>query len=274
MKKENKLARAFAAADEELFAAAENTAFAPSADFERRANAIVRKKNGVTWRFVNTTGKKVAAAALALLLVAAAVFAVPAVRRQFGKNSVTEDANILYRSENGDVTVRVVEPLDAPIKSQFLFLPITEEKLNSMSEVFIGTVETVEEIEVTYELDGQLRKKYLSLLTVSVDEKIKRCGEVTEGSCVSLLFGFSTHFTNEDGIYPVEGKKYTFFLRKTSETVGIVDYSDIADYIYKIPCNAFIPTNEPQLTGLLDIIGAEKGAFGEEYITALRRFYE
>lgn len=274
MKTNEKLKNAFAAADEILFDPVDANAVTPSEEFIRKTGALVRKDRAAGWKILNTAGKRVAAAALALLIVAAAVFAVPAVRRQFGKNNVTEDANILYRSENGDITVRVVEPLDAPIKSQFLFLPITEEKLNSMSEVFIGTVETVEEIEVTYELDGQLRKKYLSLLTVSVDEKIKRCGEVTEGSRVSLLFGFSTHFTNEDGIYPVEGKKYTFFLRKTSETVGIVDYSDIADYIYKIPCNAFIPTNEPQLTGLLDIIGAEKGAFGEEYITALRRFYE
>ena len=274
MKTNEKLKRAFASADEDLFAAAENAAFTPSADFERRAAAIVRKKNGVTWRFVNTAGKKVAAAALALLIVAAAVFAVPAVRRQFGKNNVTEDAIILYRSENGDITVRVVEPLENPIFHQFLWAPITEEKLKNQAEVFVGTIQKVEEVEISYVYEGVTCTNYNSLLTVRADDMIKEAGSISEGTIIKALFPLSTRWTNEDGIYPHEGKEYVFFLQKTEDSIDILDLTSVADYYYRIAGNAFIPLDEEQNNSLLTLIGAEEGTCGEEFIEALKKFYK
>lgn len=277
MKKENKLARAFAAADEELFAAAENTAFETSDDFNRKTAALVRKKNGVTWRFVNTTGKKVAAAALALLLVAAAVFAIPAVRGQFGKNNVTEDANILYRSEDGDVTVRVVEPLEVPEIYDFEWDALTDEMLNSAAYVFTGTV--TDEKELAFDLgyknpwDGTPLYFYMSLLDVKVDENIK--GGLPIGDTVSVLFELSSHRINESGIYAEKGKQYVFFLIKTDDlNNSIVDFTEIADYYYCIPANHFIPIESEQRFELLEIIGAEEGTCGKDFVEALRRYYE
>ena len=276
MKTNEKLKNAFAAADEELFAAAENAAFTPSADFERRAAAIVRKKNGVTWRFVNTTGKKVAAAALALVIVAAAVFAIPAVRGMFGKNNVTEDANILYRSENGDITVRVVEPLDVSRRSDMTWAPITEEKLNSAAEVFIGTIETIDEVEITHEIMDLTVTSYRSLLTVSVDSIIKESGETAKGDTVSVVFGLSSRMVIDGGTLPEKGKQYAFFLRKTADKESELDQalSEVAEYTYMIAGVAFIPMDETQDPLLLKTIGAGDEIKGDEFINALRDYYE
>ena len=277
MKKENKLARAFAAADEELFSNAGNDALENSADFDRKTAAPVRKKNGISWRFVNTTGKKVAAAALALLIVAAAVFAIPAVRGQFGKNSVTEDENIIYRSENGDVTVRVVEPREVPEIYHFEWEALSDEMLNSAAYVFTGTV--TDDKELAFDLglkhpwDGTPLYEYRSLLDVKVDENIK--GGLPIGGTVSVLFELSSHRTNEEEIYAEKGKQYVFFLIKTEDLDNsIVDFNEIADYDYCIPAIHLIPIESEQLFEFLEIIGAEEGTCGKDFVEALRRYYE
>ena len=287
MKKNEKLASAFTAADEELFAAAENAAFTPSADFDRRVGELIRKKNSKTHIFMNTTAKKVAAAALALVIVAAAAILVPAFTKapaaetsgteasapDVSLTSAPDDENIIYRSESGDLVVRSAEPLEVPAAIDYCWMPLTEDMLSGAAEVFIGTIEKVEEIEITREYMGRPLTGHMSLLTVSADETVKGTGEISEGDTVKLICGASTRFPIEGGAIPAEGKRYAFFLNKSSEIKNKVDLSPIAEYTYCIPGFAFIPLDKPQAAQLGAFIGAEEGAYGEAFAAVLQSYY-
>ncbi|MBP5754586.1 MAG: hypothetical protein J6W93_01945, partial [Clostridia bacterium] len=120
---------------------------AHSEDYSRRVERLIKKADKSRLSFLYGSGAaRVAAAALALVIVAAAVFAIPAVRGQFGKNSVTEDANILYRSEDGKFTIRKVEPLENPNYSVFEWVPVDDRMMHGATDVFVGTITDVTEI--------------------------------------------------------------------------------------------------------------------------------
>ena len=245
---------------------------AHSEDYSRRVERLINKTDKSRLSFLFTSGAaRVAAAALALVIVAAAVFAVPAVRRSFGAK--VED-NVLYRSENGNIVVRAVEPLGKPVSHEFIWAPITEEKLKNQAEVFVGTIQKVEEVEISYVYEGVTCTNYNSLLTVRADDIIKEAGSISEGTIIKTLFPLSTRWTNEDGIYPQEGKKYVFFLQKTEDSIDILDLTSVADYYYQIAGNAFIPLDEEQDSSILTLIGAEEEACGEEFIEVLKKFYK
>lgn len=222
--------------------------------------------------------KTIAIAAAALVVAAAAIFAIPAFRSDPNNVSAVEDtsevddSNVLYRSENGEFVVRVVEPLDVPKVYNYLWAPITDNMLNSFSTVITGTIEKVEEIEISYSLFDQDLNAYWSLLTVSADDVIKGNGDVIKGETVSVLFELSTHSANEDNIYPLVNEKYVFFLNKTSELKNVPDYSSIADYMYEMTGDAFIPLDEPQNQRLSEILGSEDN-FGEKFVEALANYY-
>ncbi len=222
--------------------------------------------------------KTIAIAAAALVVAAAAIFAIPAFRSDPNNVSAVEDtsevddSNVLYRSENGDFVVRVVEPLDVPKVYNYLWAPITDNMLNSFSTVITGTIEKVEEIEISYSLFDQDLTAYWSLLTVSADDVIKGNGDVIKGETVSVLSELSTHSANEDNIYPLVNEKYVFFLNKTSELKNVLDYSSIADYMYEMTGDAFIPLDEPQNQRLSEILGSEDN-FGEKFVEALANYY-
>lgn len=245
---------------------------AHSEDYSRRVERLIKKADKSRLSFLFTSGAaRVAAAALALVIVAAAVFAVPAVRRSF---SAKVEDNVLYRSENGDVVVRAVEPLGKPVYHEFIWAPITEEKLKNQAEVFIGTIEKVEEVEVSYVYDGVPCTNYYSLLTVRANDIIKGSGSISEGTITKTLFPLSTRRINEDGIYPQEGKEYAFFLQKTIDGIDILDLTPVADYYYQIAAYVFIPLDEEQHKKILTLIGAEEGICGEEFVEALRNYYK
>ncbi len=268
MKTNEKLKNAFAAADEILFDPVDANAVTPSEEFIRKTGALVRKDRGAGWKILNTTGKRVAAAALALLIVASAAIGVMALRG--------EDENILYRSENGDVVVRAVKPLEDLSRTRILWQPVTAEQLYSAAEVFIGTIEKIDEVEITYEHMGLSVTSYRSLLTVSVDDIIKDDGKIVKGDTVKVVYGLSSYMTLEDGTYAKEGERHAFFLRRTSDKDSELDLalSNLAEYTFKTNAYTFIPINEPQDQELLNVLGAEEGIYGEEYIEALKKFYE
>lgn len=224
-------------------------------------------------------GKYAAVAALAIITTAAAVFAIPAFRGETDNGSAVEavskvdDSNVIYRSENGDVAVRVVEPLEEPKISESLWLPITEGKLLSSAEVMIGTIEDIKEIEFTGKWMGIDIEGCRSILTVTADEMIRGSGDITKGSTVKIVSGLCSRLLNEDGIYPEKGRKYAFFLKRTSENPYGVDLSAIAEYTYNISGYAFIPLDEPQAADLLKMIGAGENACGEAFVDSLKNYY-
>ena len=196
---------------------------------------------------------------------------VDSLKRYYGGGS----GSFIYKLEYSDVTVRMVEPLDVPEKGlKFTWVPITEESLRGAAEVFAGTIENIDEIEITGEFMGTPFINYRSVLTVSVDEIVKGTGEIAEGDTVKLICSASTRFCSDGVSYPKEGKSYAFFLNKSSEVNETVDLSPIAEYTYDILERAFIPLDEPQFSCLLQLIGAEEGICGEEFVEALRRYYE
>ncbi|MBO4500605.1 MAG: hypothetical protein J5760_00080, partial [Clostridia bacterium] len=134
-------------------------------DAAYEANKPARAKKG-----------KYAAIAAALVVAAAAIVGALALRGRFDKNVVEKDENILYRSENGDFTVRVVEPLDVPKSQELIWAPTTVQQLKDQAEVFIGTIEKVDEVEVSYVYDGVPCTNYYSLLTVRANDIIKGSG--------------------------------------------------------------------------------------------------
>ncbi|MBO7399952.1 MAG: hypothetical protein J6U75_01945 [Clostridia bacterium] len=267
MKNNEKLKNAFAAADEILFDPVDANAVTPSEEFIRKTGALVRKDRGAGWKLLNTTGKRVAAAALALLIVASAAIGVMALRG--------EDENILYRSENGDVVVRAVKPLEDLSRTRMLWQPVTAEQLYSAAEVFIGTIEKIDEVEITYEHMGLSVTSYRSLLTVSVDDIIKDDGKIVKGDTVKVVYGLSSYMTLEDGTYAKEGERHAFFLRRTSDKDSELDLalSNLAEYTYITNGHTFVPINEPQDTELLNVLGAEKETCGEAFIHTLKQFY-
>ena len=267
MKNDEKLKNAFAAADEILFDPVDANAVTPSEEFIRKTGALVRKDRGAGWKLLNTTGKRVAAAALALLIVASAAIGVMALRG--------EDENILYRSENGDVVVRAVKPLEDLSRTRMLWQAVTAEQLYSAAEVFIGTIEKIDEVEITYEHMGLSVTSYRSLLTVSVDDIIKDDGKIVKGDTVKVVYGLSSYMTLEDGTYAKEGERHAFFLRRTSDKDSELDLalSNLAEYTFKTNAYTFIPINEPQDQELLNVLGAEKETCGEAFIHTLKQFY-
>jgi hypothetical protein len=267
MKNDEKLKNAFAAADEILFDPVDANAVTPSEEFIRKTGALVRKDRAAGWKILNTTGKRVAAAALALLIVASAAIGVMALRG--------EDENILYRSENGDVVVRAVKPLEDLSRTRMLWQAVTAEQLYSAAEVFIGTIEKIDEVEITYEHMGLSVTSYRSLLTVSVDDIIKDDGKIVKGDTVKVVYGLSSYMTLEDGTYAKEGERHAFFLRRTSDKDSELDLalSNLAEYTYITNGRTFVPINEPQDTELLNVLGAEKEISGEAFIHTLKQFY-
>ena len=137
--------------------------------------------------------------------------------------------------------------------------------------VFTGVVTDVTEISMSYEYMDQNVVDYWSLLTVTVKDAIS--GDLTNNDTATVLFELSSH-RYYDGITIEKGKEYVFYLIKSSESESILDYTPLADYIYHVPAICFVPIAEPQVTELLEAMGAEEGTCGEEFIEVLRDYYK
>lgn len=225
------------------------------------------------------TAKKAVAAILSLALVigaltAAVLFAGGIINKPMTNNEsapAAESDGIIYRSENGDVTVRKIEPLEKPSLIVFKWKAMDDITFKKdVTTVFTGTVTDVTEISMSYTFMDQDVVDYWSLLTVNVNDMIK--GDVSEGENVTVLFELSSHRYNR-GITIEKDKEYVFYLMKTSEIDNILDYTPIADYIYHVPGPCFVPISEPQVPELLAVIGAKEETCGEEFVEALREYY-
>ena len=230
---------------------------------------LINKTDKSRLSFLFTSGAaRVAAAALALVIVAAAVFAVPAVRGAFGAK--VED-NVLYRSENGDVVVRAVEPLETPEKAFVQWAPLTEKIMKSVTNVISGTITDITEISMTYLIEDHDVTDYWSLITIDVKDTIK--GGLPKDEAVTFMFPVCSRFSIE-GITPEKGKEYVFFLRRTEDLGTEPDYTTIADYMYSVQSYCLVPLEEIQPIGLLDVIGADKETCGQRFIDKLKEYFD
>ena len=242
------------------------------------------------------SAKKIAIAAAALVVAAAAIFAIPAFRSDPNNVSAVEDtsgvddSNVLYRSENGDYTVWKVNPDSlSGFRSEACWVAINDAMLHRASDVVVGTIKDITNIYIEGEDHNYLETKYgvidlydfhryKSLVTVEVKETIN--GDIAEGETITFLYGSplasypknisSSLWGDESAIV---GRDYVFFLRKTSEKDYKFDLTPIAAYAYGITGPCFVPYDEPQIASLLETIGAQKGASGEEFIEAVRKYY-
>ncbi|MBP5238471.1 MAG: hypothetical protein ILO64_05745, partial [Clostridia bacterium] len=231
--------------------------------------------------------KTIAVAAAALVVAAAAIVGVMALRGRFDKNIVEKDDNILYRSENGNITVRVVEPLEKPIYRNSLWVPISDGLMREATDVVLGTITNVTEIffETEHKPDDWYIEgvgyvtdlsRYRSLVTVKIKDTIN--GNLSAGESVTFIFYVSSrnaeYTAGYSEILPITGDEYVFYLKKTAELDSGHFYIPIADYYYCLTGPCFVPYDEPQRPELLAVIGAEEGTCGEEFIEALKKYYE
>ena len=236
--------------------------------------------------------KTIAIAAAALVVAAAAIFAIPAFRSDPNNVSAVEDtsevddSNVLYRSENGEFVVRVVEPLEKPIYSNSLWVPISDGLMREATDVVLGTITNVTEIffETEHKPDDWYIEgvgyvtdlsRYRSLVTVKIKDTIN--GNLSAGESVTFIFYASSrnaeYTAGYSEILPITGDEYVFYLKKTAELDSGHFYIPIADYYYCLTGPCFVPYDEPQRPELLAVIGAEEGACGEEFIEALKNYY-
>jgi hypothetical protein len=180
--------------------------------------------------------------------------------------------NVADYSGKIKAAVKSVEPLEVPNKIVFIWKALDENTLkNGVTTVFTGVVTDVTEISMSYEYMDQNVVDYWSLLTVTVKDAIS--GDLTNNDTATVLFELSSH-RHYDGITIEKGKEYVFYLIKSSESESILDYTPLADYIYHVPAICFVPIAEPQVTELLEAMGAEEGTCGEEFIEVLRDYYK
>ena len=230
--------------------------------------------------------KTIAVAAAALVVAAAAIVGVMALRGRFDKNIVEKDDNILYRSEDGEFVVRVVEPLEKPIFSNSLWVPISDGLMREATDVVLGTITNVTEIffESEHKPDDWYIEgvgyvtdlsRYRSLVTVKIKDTIN--GNLSAGESVTFIFYVSSrnaeYTAGYSEILPITGDEYVFYLKKTADLDSGHFYIPIADYYYCLTGPCFVPYDEPQRPELLAVIGAEEGACGEEFIEALKKYY-
>ena len=242
------------------------------------------------------SAKKIAIAAAVLVVAAAAIFAIPAFRSDPNNVSAVEDtsgvddSNVLYRSENGDYTVRKANPDSLSGWSAACWMPVNDEMLHRASDVVVGTIKDITDIYIETGDHNYLETKhgvidltevgrYKSLVTVEVKETIN--GDIAEGETITFLYEsplasypkntWSSTWGDESAIV---GRDYVFFLRKTSEKDYKFDLTPIAAYAYGIIGPCFVPYDEPQDASLLETIGAQKGTCGEEFIEAVKKYYE
>ena len=63
------------------------------------------------------------------------------------------------------------------------------------------------------------------------------------------------------------------YLSKVSELENGFYFAPVADYIYHLPAPCMVPYDEPQYLSLLATIGAEEDACGEDFVEALKKYY-
>jgi hypothetical protein len=214
--------------------------------------------------------KTIAIAAAALVVAAAAIVGVMALRGRFDKNIVEKDDNILYRSEDGDFVVRVVEPLENPVYINTEWAVLTDSIIRRNTDVFTGAITDITEISMTYRYMDQDVTDYLSLITAEVKDTLK--GDLTKKETVTFIFPYSSRMACME-VDPEIGKEYAFYLTKTSELNHSLDYTPIAEYYYCIQGYCMTPLDEPQNNELLKIIGAEEGICGEAFVDSLKNYY-
>ena len=220
--------------------------------------------------------KTIAVAAAALVVAAAAIFAIPAFRSDPNNVSAVEDtsevddSNVLYRSENGDFVVRVVKPLENPVYTNTEWAVLTDSIIRRNTDVFTGAITDIKEISMTYRYMDHDVTDYLSLITAEVKDTLK--GDLTEKETVTFIFPYSSRMACME-VDPEIGKEYAFYLTKTSELNHSLDYTPIAEYYYCIQGYCMTPLDEPQDNELLKIIGAEEGASGEAFVDSLKNYY-
>lgn len=180
---------------------------------------------------------------------------------------------LVYFSGSNEIAVQAVPPHEPPAVCIYEWLPLSDDVLYSASNVFVGSVSDIQEISMTYEYMEQKVTDYWSLITVAVKSAIKVEDEMWDGSSITVLFEVSS-YQAEVGLQIETDKDYVFFLKKTSEVSGLLDYTPIADFLYCIPANNFIPVNEKQNTDLLALIGEREDCTGNAFIRALEKFYE
>ena len=240
--------------------------------------------------------KTIAIAAAALVVAAAAIFAIPAFRSDPNNVSAVEDtsevddSNVLYRSENGDYTVWKVNPDSlSGFRSAALWAPVNDEMLHRASDVVVGTIKDITDIYIETGDHDYLETKhgvidlsevgrYKSLVTVEVKETIN--GDIAEGETITFVYdsplasypkNISSSLWGDESA--IVGRDYVFFLKKTSEKDYKFDLTPIAAYAYGITGPCFVPYDEPQNASLLETIGAQIGTCGEEFIEAVRKYY-
>ena len=169
-------------------------------------------------------------------------------------------------------------------------MPVNDEMLHRASDVVVGTIKDITDIyiepgdhdylETQYGVIAlsEVYRRYKSLVTVEVKETIN--GDIAEGETITFLYGSplasypknisSSTWGDESAIV---GRDYVFFLKKTSEKDYKFDLTPIAAYAYGITGPCFVPYDEPQDASLLETIGAQKGTCGEEFIEAVRKYY-
>ncbi|MBR5746204.1 MAG: hypothetical protein IKX92_02970 [Clostridia bacterium] len=293
MKNNEKLKNAFAAADEILFDPVDANAVTPSEEFIRKTGALVRKDRAAWWKILNTAGKRVAAAALALLIVASAAIGVMALRGDInGISAVVDsttagDRNLIYRSEDGEFSIWKVEPLENPIYFSRISMPISDDMINKPTDVVLGKITDVTEIFIEtehkpddYYIEGvgyvSDLLRYRSLVSVEVKDSIK--GDISAGDTVTFVFAVSSrnmeYTVDYRGKLPKVGEEYVLYLSKTSGLEEGNYYIPIADYYYNASLPCFVPYDEPQRPELLEVIGCEKETCGEEFVVALKKYYE
>ncbi|MBO7399602.1 MAG: hypothetical protein J6U75_00155 [Clostridia bacterium] len=238
---------------------------AHSEDYSRRVERLINKTDKSRLSFLFTSGAaRVAAAALALAAVLVIAFVV--ITKTANKTNVADYSGKIKAA------VKSVEPLEVPNIIVFIWKALDENTLkNGVTTVFTGVVTDVTEISMSYEYMDQNVVDYWSLLTVTVKDAIS--GDLTNNDTATVLFELSSH-RYYDGITIEKGKEYVFYLIKSSESESILDYTPLADYIYHVPAICFVPIAEPQVTELLEAMGAEEGTCGEEFIEVLRDYYK
>ncbi|MBQ6043464.1 MAG: hypothetical protein IJL41_04915 [Clostridia bacterium] len=236
---------------------------AHSEDYSRRVERLIKKADKSRLSFLYGSGAARVAAALALAAVLVIAFVV--ITKTANKTNVADYSGKIKAA------VKSVEPLEVPNIIVFIWKALDENTLkNGVTTVFTGVVTDVTEISMSYEYMDQNVVDYWSLLTVTVKDAIS--GDLTNNDTATVLFELSSH-RYYDGITIEKGKEYVFYLIKSSESESILDYTPLADYIYHVPAICFVPIAEPQVTELLEAMGAEEGTCGEEFIEVLRDYY-